>query len=123
MTDTPGREPEGLEPEQRLPATRPPAEVDAADRFTTAPSIRKVEFSPERAAQVVEAHGDQHDRAEQHEHRQEVRQRRDGEETDADAGVRQQGAGEVHGTLPFSRGWDAPPTDPVPDRRAGRRGR
>ena len=53
MTDTPGREPEGIEPEQRLPATRPPAEVDAADRFTAAPSIRKIEFGPERAAQVV----------------------------------------------------------------------
>ena len=65
MTDTPGRDPGAPEPsggapagpegtpEERLPATRPPAEVDAADRFTAAPSIRKIEFGPERAAQVV----------------------------------------------------------------------
>jgi plastocyanin/mono/diheme cytochrome c family protein len=60
MTDTPGRgpeerEPEGAEPgsEQRLPATRPPVEVAAVERFTSSPSIRAVELSPERAAQVV----------------------------------------------------------------------
>ncbi|MDP9467788.1 MAG: hypothetical protein M3P32_03480, partial [Chloroflexota bacterium] len=53
MTDTPGREPEGHEPEQRLPATRPPIEVAPVERFTASPSVRKVEFSPERAAQVV----------------------------------------------------------------------
>ncbi|MGH2476315.1 MAG: c-type cytochrome, partial [Candidatus Limnocylindrales bacterium] len=53
MTDTPGREPEGPEPEQRLPATRPPVEVAPPERFTAAPSVRKVEFPPERAAQVV----------------------------------------------------------------------
>jgi plastocyanin len=53
MTDTPGREPEGPEPEQRLPAVRPPVEVAPVDRFTSPPSIRRLEFSPERAAQVV----------------------------------------------------------------------
>ncbi len=53
MTDTPGRPPEGPEPEQRLPATRPPVEVAPPERFTSAPSIRKVDFPPERAAQVV----------------------------------------------------------------------
>ena len=55
MTDTPGHEPAGPEPEpgQRLPATRPPAEVAPIERFTSPPSIRAVELTPERAAQVV----------------------------------------------------------------------
>jgi plastocyanin len=53
MTDTPGRPPEGTEPEQRLPAIRESVEVVPADRFTSPPSIRKIEFTPERAAQVV----------------------------------------------------------------------
>ncbi|HEY7700883.1 MAG TPA: cupredoxin domain-containing protein [Candidatus Limnocylindrales bacterium] len=54
MTDTPGREPEGApEPEQRLPAVRPPDDLSLAERFTSPPPIRKIEFSPERAAQVV----------------------------------------------------------------------
>jgi mono/diheme cytochrome c family protein/plastocyanin len=53
MTDTPGRPPEGAEPEQRLPAVREPVEVVPADRFTSPPSIRKLEFTPERAAQIV----------------------------------------------------------------------
>jgi len=55
MTDTPGSEPTAPEPgsEQRLPATRPPAEVAPVERFTSPPSIRAVELSPERAAQVV----------------------------------------------------------------------
>ena len=65
MTDTPGREPGAPEPdapepappeappEQRLPATRPDAEVAPVERFTSSPSIRAVELSPERAAQVV----------------------------------------------------------------------
>ncbi len=55
MTDTPGREPAGHEPvpEERLPATRPPAEVAPVERFTSSPSIRAVELTPERAAQVV----------------------------------------------------------------------
>jgi mono/diheme cytochrome c family protein/plastocyanin len=51
MTDTPGRPPDG--PEQRLPAVRESVEVVPADRFTSPPSIRKVEFTPERAAQIV----------------------------------------------------------------------
>jgi len=51
MTDTPER-PEG-QPEQRLPAVRETVEVVPADRFTSPPSIRKIEFTPERAAQVV----------------------------------------------------------------------
>ena len=53
MSDTPGREPEGLEPEERLPVPRPPAEVAPVERFTSAPSVRAVELTPERAAQVV----------------------------------------------------------------------
>jgi plastocyanin len=53
MTDTPGRPPEGTEPEQRLPAVREQVEIVPADRFTSPPSIRKLEFTPERAAQVV----------------------------------------------------------------------
>jgi plastocyanin/mono/diheme cytochrome c family protein len=55
MTDTPGREPAGTEPgpEQRLPATRPPAEIAPVERFTSPPPIRSVELSPERAAQVI----------------------------------------------------------------------
>ena len=53
MTDTPERGPEGQEPEQRLPAVREPVEVVPADRFTSPPAIRKLEFTPERAAQVV----------------------------------------------------------------------
>lgn len=68
MTDTPGRvpdapvpdgsepaphEPGAPAPEQRLPAIRPEAEVAPLERFTSAPSVRKVELTPERAAQVV----------------------------------------------------------------------
>lgn len=53
MTDTPGRPPEGTDPEQRLPAVREPVEVVPADRFTSPPPIRRLEFTPERAAQVV----------------------------------------------------------------------
>jgi mono/diheme cytochrome c family protein len=53
MTDTPSRPPDGQEPEQRLPAVVPPTEVAPVERFTSAPSVRKLEFSPERAAQVV----------------------------------------------------------------------
>ncbi|MEO5885734.1 MAG: cupredoxin domain-containing protein [Candidatus Limnocylindrales bacterium] len=55
MTDTPGREPTGREPEseQRLPVPRPPAEVAPVERFTSPPSTRSFELTPERAAQVV----------------------------------------------------------------------
>ena len=46
-------DPTGPEPEERLPATRPPAEVAPADRFSAPPQTRSVELSPERAAQIV----------------------------------------------------------------------
>ena len=48
MADTPGRE-----PEQRLPIPRPPAEPAPVERFTSPPSTRSFELTPERAAQVV----------------------------------------------------------------------
>ena len=48
----PGPESEG-EPEQRLPVPRPPDEVAPVERFTSPPSTRAVELTPERAAQVV----------------------------------------------------------------------
>ena len=51
MTDThePSDRPEP-EPEQRLPVPRPPAEVAPVERFTSPPSTRAVELTPERAA-------------------------------------------------------------------------
>ena len=52
MSDTPGLPP-GDDPEDRLPAVRPPAEVAPVERFTSPPSVRAVELTPERAAQVV----------------------------------------------------------------------
>jgi mono/diheme cytochrome c family protein/plastocyanin len=48
MADTPGRE-----PEQRLPVPRPPVEPAPVERFTSPPSARSFELTPERAAQVV----------------------------------------------------------------------
>ena len=48
MTDTPGRE-----PEERLPIPRPPVEPAPVERFTSPPTVRAVELTPERAAQVV----------------------------------------------------------------------
>jgi mono/diheme cytochrome c family protein/plastocyanin len=48
MTDEPGRE-----PEQRLPARRPPSEMAPADRFTAPPSAHPRGLSVERAAQIV----------------------------------------------------------------------
>ena len=48
MADTPGQE-----PEQRLPVPRPPVEPAPVERFSSPPSARGVELSPERAAQVV----------------------------------------------------------------------
>jgi mono/diheme cytochrome c family protein/plastocyanin len=61
MTDQPqdpGTEPEaapGPDAEQRLPVPReePVQTVSRADRFTSAPPIRRFELTPERAAQVV----------------------------------------------------------------------
>ncbi len=43
----------GLEPEQRLPVPRPPAEPAPVERFSGPPQTRSVELTPERAAQVV----------------------------------------------------------------------
>jgi len=48
MTDQPGRE-----PEQRLPARRPPSEPAPAERFSAPPSAHPAELSPERAASIV----------------------------------------------------------------------
>jgi mono/diheme cytochrome c family protein/plastocyanin len=48
MADTPERE-----PEQRLPVPRPPVEPAPVERFTSPPSARSFELTPERAAQVV----------------------------------------------------------------------
>jgi mono/diheme cytochrome c family protein/plastocyanin len=48
VSDTSGRE-----PEERLPVPRPQAEVAPVERFTSPPSVRAVELTPERAAQVV----------------------------------------------------------------------
>ncbi len=53
MTDTQDRDPGGQEPEQRLPAVRPETDLAPVDRFTSPPAIRRLEFTPERAAQVV----------------------------------------------------------------------
>lgn len=48
MTDQSGRD-----PEQRLPARRPPDEASQADRFTAPPAIHATDLSPERAARIV----------------------------------------------------------------------
>ncbi len=48
MTDQTGRE-----PDNRLPARRPPSEPAPAERFTSPPATRKFELSPERAAGIV----------------------------------------------------------------------
>lgn len=45
--------PPGREPEERLPAVRPPADPVPAERFSAHPSVRATELSPERAAQIV----------------------------------------------------------------------
>ncbi len=45
--------PPGREPEERLPAVRPPAEPVPAERFTSHPSVRATELTPERSAQIV----------------------------------------------------------------------
>lgn len=52
MSDTPVLGP-GEEPEQRLPAPRPPVEPAPVERFDAPPQVRAVALSPERAAQVV----------------------------------------------------------------------
>ena len=48
MTDQSGRE-----PEQRLPARRPPSDVSPADRFSAPESAHPPELTPERAAKIV----------------------------------------------------------------------
>jgi mono/diheme cytochrome c family protein/plastocyanin len=48
MTDQPRRE-----PEQRLPARRPPSEPAPVGRFSAAPTAHKFELTPERAARIV----------------------------------------------------------------------
>jgi mono/diheme cytochrome c family protein/plastocyanin len=48
MTDQSGRD-----PEQRLPARRPPSEPAPTERFSAPPPIRKFELTPERAAKIV----------------------------------------------------------------------
>jgi mono/diheme cytochrome c family protein/plastocyanin len=48
MAETPGNV-----PEQRLPVPRPPVEPASVERFTSPPSARAFELTPERAAQVV----------------------------------------------------------------------
>jgi mono/diheme cytochrome c family protein/plastocyanin len=48
MTDQPGRE-----PEQRLPARRPPSEPAPTRRFAAPPTAHKFELTPERAAKIV----------------------------------------------------------------------
>jgi len=48
MTDQPGRE-----PEERLPARRPPSEAATVERFSAPESAHPPELSPERAAKIV----------------------------------------------------------------------
>lgn len=48
MTDQPGRD-----PEQRLPARRPPTEAAPAARFTAPPAVHRNDLTPERAAKIV----------------------------------------------------------------------
>ena len=48
MTDQSGRD-----PEQRLPARRPPSEPVPAERFSAPPALHKFELSAERAAKIV----------------------------------------------------------------------
>jgi plastocyanin/mono/diheme cytochrome c family protein len=48
MTDQPGRE-----PEERLPARRPPSDAAPATRFSAPESAHPSELSPERAAKIV----------------------------------------------------------------------
>ncbi len=43
----------GREPEQRLPARRPPSEAEPAARFSAPESAHPAELSPERAAKIV----------------------------------------------------------------------
>jgi mono/diheme cytochrome c family protein len=46
-------DPSGTDPEQRLPAPRPPSEVAPVDRFAAPASAHQVALTPERAAGIV----------------------------------------------------------------------
>jgi mono/diheme cytochrome c family protein/plastocyanin len=50
-------EPTGRDPEQRLPATRPPSEPAPVERFAAPPSAHQLALTPERAAQIVRQSG------------------------------------------------------------------
>lgn len=52
MTDQPGRE-----PEQRLPARRPPSEPGPVERFSAPPQAHRSGLTPERAGQIVRQSG------------------------------------------------------------------
>ena len=58
MTDPSGPGPEQLpDPEQRLPAPRPPSEPAPVDRFAAPASAHQLALSPERAAAIVRQSG------------------------------------------------------------------
>jgi mono/diheme cytochrome c family protein len=58
MSDPSGPGPEQLpDPEQRLPATRPPSEPAPVDRFAAPPSAHQMALTPERAAAIVRQSG------------------------------------------------------------------
>ncbi len=50
-------EPTGRDPEQRLPATRPPSEPAPVERFAAPPSAHQLALTAERAAQIVRQSG------------------------------------------------------------------
>jgi mono/diheme cytochrome c family protein/plastocyanin len=58
MTDQPGPENVERPPEERLPVRRPDAEPPAVERFTSPPSARSFELTPERSARIVRASAD-----------------------------------------------------------------
>jgi cytochrome c len=50
-------DPTGRDPEERLPATRPPSEPAPVERFAAPPSAHQLALTAERAAQVVRQSG------------------------------------------------------------------
>jgi mono/diheme cytochrome c family protein/plastocyanin len=52
MTDQPGRE-----PEERLPARRPPSEPAPLERFSSPPQSHRFELTPDRAGRIVRQSG------------------------------------------------------------------
>lgn len=50
-------EPTGRDPEQRLPATRPPSEPAPVERFAAPPSAHQLALTAERSAQIVRQSG------------------------------------------------------------------